>query len=55
MSASLKSELARLSEIAAQSRGDGAEDVLLPCPGCGLEKKSNLELSANARRVTIAR
>lgn len=32
MSASLKSELARLSAVAAQSRGDGAEDVLLQCP-----------------------
>jgi hypothetical protein len=54
MSASLKSELARLSEIAAQSRGDGAEDVLLQCPSCGLEKKRNLEISANARRVAIS-
>lgn len=54
MSASQKSELAKLSEVEAQSRGDGAEDVPLQCPRCGPERKRNLELSANARRVAVA-
>ena len=54
MSANLKSELAKLSEVAAQSRGDGAEDVPLQCPRCGPEEKRKLELSANARRVAVA-
>jgi hypothetical protein len=42
MSASLKSELAKLSEVAAQSKGDGAEDVLLQCPSCGHGRKGTL-------------
>jgi hypothetical protein len=54
ISAGLKLELAKLSEAAAQSRGDGAEGVPLQCLRCGPETKRKLELSANARRVAIA-
>jgi hypothetical protein len=54
MSACLRSELAKLSEAAGQPRGSRAENVLLQCPSCGLEKKMNLELSVNARRVVTA-
>ena len=54
ISAGLKLELAKLSEAAAQPRGDGAEDVPLQCPRCGPETNRKLELSANARRVAVA-